>query len=92
MFQFIPKYFLRGLLFVVPIALTIYIIVISIRWLDGLIPLDIPGLGVLIILGSTKNPQFLEQIVGRGMRSQQPKIIHFVDDLKIIKQIVKYVK
>ena len=52
MFQFIPKYFLRGLLFVVPIALTIYIIVISIRWLDGLIPLDIPGLGVLIILGS----------------------------------------
>ncbi len=52
MFQFIQKYFLRGLFFVVPIALTIYIIVISIRWLDGLIDLDIPGLGLLIILGS----------------------------------------
>mgnify|MGYP001819193357 FL=1 len=52
MFQFIPKYFLRGLLFVVPIALTIYIIVISIRWLDGLIELEIPGLGLLIILSS----------------------------------------
>ncbi len=36
----------------VPIALTIYIIVISIRWLDGLIELNIPGLGLLIILGS----------------------------------------
>lgn len=47
-----PKYFLRGLLLVVPIALTIYIIVISIRWLDGLIDLNIPGLGLLIILGS----------------------------------------
>ena len=41
---------------------------------------------LLIILGSTKNPQFLEQIVGRGMRSEQPKIIHFVDDLKISKR------
>jgi uncharacterized membrane protein len=51
-FQFIPRYFLRGLLLVVPLALTIYIIVISIRWLDGLITLDIPGLGLLIILGS----------------------------------------
>lgn len=51
-FQFIPRYFLRGLLLVVPIALTIYIIVISIRWLDGLIGLGLPGLGLLIILGS----------------------------------------
>jgi len=52
MFQFIPKYFLRGLLLVVPIALTIYIIIISIGWLDGLIDLHIPGLGLLIILSS----------------------------------------
>ena len=36
----------------VPLALTTYIIVMSIRWLDGLLPLDIPGLGLLIILGS----------------------------------------
>lgn len=51
-FPSIPTYFLRGLLLVVPLALTIYIIVISIRWLDGLIELNIPGLGFLIILGS----------------------------------------
>ncbi|MDH3709469.1 MAG: DUF502 domain-containing protein [Cyclobacteriaceae bacterium] len=50
--QLFPKYFLRGLLLVVPLALTLYIIVISIRWLDGLIPFTIPGLGLLIILGS----------------------------------------
>lgn len=36
----------------VPLGLTIYIIIISIRWLDGLIDLNIPGLGLLIILGS----------------------------------------
>jgi uncharacterized membrane protein len=52
MFQFIPKYFLRGLLLLAPIALTIYILAMSIRWLDGLIDLKIPGLGLLIILGS----------------------------------------
>jgi uncharacterized membrane protein len=51
-FPSIPTYFLRGLLLVVPLALTIYIIVISIKWLDGLIELNIPGLGLLIILGS----------------------------------------
>jgi len=51
-FPSIPTYFLRGLLLVVPLALTTYIIVISIRWLDGLIELNIPGLGLLIILGS----------------------------------------
>ncbi|MFP4092827.1 MAG: DUF502 domain-containing protein, partial [Cyclobacteriaceae bacterium] len=43
-------YFFRGLLFVVPIALTIYIILLSISWLDGLIPFQLPGLGLLSIL------------------------------------------
>jgi len=51
-FPSIPTYFLRGLLLLVPLALTVYIIVMSIRWLDGLVKLNIPGLGLLIILGS----------------------------------------
>jgi len=44
------RYFFRGILFIVPLALTIYIIIQSIKWLDGLIPVKIPGLGLLIIL------------------------------------------
>lgn len=44
-------YFARGLLFVVPLSLTFYIIIISIQWLDSLIPVNIPGLGLIIILG-----------------------------------------
>lgn len=43
-------YFFRGLLFIVPIALTLYIIIVAISWLDNLIPLKIPGLGLLTIL------------------------------------------
>lgn len=44
------KYFFRGLLFVIPVGLTIYIIVAAVTWIDGLIPLGIPGLGIFIIL------------------------------------------
>lgn len=43
-------YFFRGLLFVVPLALTIYIIWWVLDALDNLIPVNIPGLGVLIIV------------------------------------------
>jgi uncharacterized membrane protein len=46
------SYFFRGLLFIVPIALTTYIILLSISWLDGLIPFQLPGLGLLTILAS----------------------------------------
>ncbi|MCH7412637.1 DUF502 domain-containing protein [Belliella sp. R4-6] len=45
------KYFFRGLLFVVPFALTVYVIVLTINFLDGIIPIPIPGLGILIMLG-----------------------------------------
>jgi len=44
------KYFFRGLLLIVPIALTFYIIIKSIQWLDSLIPMQVPGLGLLVIL------------------------------------------
>lgn len=43
------NYFFRGLLFLVPVALTIYILVVSIQWIDGLIPVNVPGLGLVII-------------------------------------------
>lgn len=48
----LPTYFFRGLLFVVPVALTIYIIVVCIRWLDSLIGISVPGLGLLTIVVS----------------------------------------
>lgn len=47
------KYFLKGLLFVVPLTLTIYVCVSAVQWLDNLIPLDIPGLGLIVILAGT---------------------------------------
>lgn len=49
----VVSYFLKGLIFVVPLALTIYMSIAVVQWLDNLIPLDIPGLGLAIILVGT---------------------------------------
>jgi uncharacterized membrane protein len=46
------SYFLRGLLLVAPIFVTFYILIITFRWVDGLIPINIPGIGMLIIISS----------------------------------------
>ncbi len=51
-FRRLLNYFLRGLLILVPIALTIYIIIEFLQWLDNLIPVQVPGLGLVIMLGS----------------------------------------
>jgi uncharacterized membrane protein len=45
-------YFMRGLLLVVPFALTIYIISLALNFIDGLIGIKIPGLGIAILLTS----------------------------------------
>ncbi|WP_448518021.1 DUF502 domain-containing protein [Rhodoflexus sp.] len=44
------KYFFRGLLLVVPIVLTVATLVFIFNWLDGLLPLDIRGLGFFVII------------------------------------------
>ncbi|MCC5920070.1 MAG: DUF502 domain-containing protein [Cyclobacteriaceae bacterium] len=43
-------YFFRGLIFTAPIALTVYILLKAIQWIDGIIPIKIPGLGILTIV------------------------------------------
>ncbi len=47
------QYFLRGLILAGPIALTVYIVIISVTWVDNLIPIKIPGLGLVIVLSGT---------------------------------------
>src|SRR5690625_6216444 len=55
MMKNILNYFFRGLLFVLPIFATFYIILVIANWLDGTLnnmlfswlPFDIPGLGIV---------------------------------------------
>ncbi|TVQ90817.1 MAG: DUF502 domain-containing protein [Bacteroidetes bacterium] len=44
--------FFQGLLLIAPISITIFVIFKLFEFIDGLIPVRIPGLGLLIILGS----------------------------------------
>lgn len=53
------KYFLQGLFYIVPTAVTIYVIYYLVVMLDNLIPLVVPGLGILIILLSVTVIGFL---------------------------------
>ncbi len=48
----IGNYFLQGLLLVAPITITIFVIYRLLDFIDGLLPLKIPGLGLLIIFSS----------------------------------------
>ncbi len=64
MFKKILNYFFQGLLFVVPIAVTLYVLLKTIFWIDSLLPfqipikipgisnIEIPGLGLLTIFVS----------------------------------------
>lgn len=47
------RYFLRGILFLTPVSLTVYILVEIVRWTDNLLPINIPGLGIITVLFAT---------------------------------------
>ena len=51
-FNVLLGYFVRGLLLVVPLALTVYIISIALNFIDRLIGTRLPGLGLAILLAS----------------------------------------
>jgi uncharacterized membrane protein len=57
------QYFIQGLVFVLPLAITLYLIYGIFVWLDNIIPFKIPGLGLLVILVGITTVGFLFQIM-----------------------------
>lgn len=49
-FQKIVGYFLQGVLLTVPVAATLYVVYRLFNFIDGIIPVDVPGLGILTLL------------------------------------------
>lgn len=49
-------------------------------------------INMVMLVGSTKSDILLEQMVGRSFRSEYPNIIHFVDDITIIKNHYRNVR
>tara|TARA_B110000444_G_C18383306_1_gene385875 strand:- start:27 stop:578 length:552 start_codon:yes stop_codon:yes gene_type:complete len=44
------NYFLQGLLYIVPLTVTIYVVVWTFKKIDGILPFQFPGLGLIIII------------------------------------------
>ena len=91
-------WFLQGLLFTAPLALTVYIIYASFRVVDGILTdviLDIfgfriPGLGMFVILGSITLIGFLgSSIIFRPLLSYFDKLISQAPLVKIIYTSIK---
>jgi uncharacterized membrane protein len=49
-FKKLLSYFLQGLWFIIPIAATIYVLYKAFYFVDTIIPFDIPGLGLIVIV------------------------------------------
>ena len=52
MFQKILASFFRGLVLVAPVTITIYILVSALRYVDELLHIEFPGLGIFILVSS----------------------------------------
>lgn len=48
----VARYFFSGTVFIVPLVATVYFIFVALRWVDNLLGLPYPGLGVLLLLVS----------------------------------------
>ena len=46
----IINYFLQGLLYIVPISVTLYVVYWSFNKIDGILPFDFPGLGLIVVI------------------------------------------
>lgn len=68
------NYFLKGLLFVLPIAVSGYVIYRALTLIDSIIPLEIPGLGFLVIITSVTLIGYL------GSKVFAQPLLELVDD------------
>ena len=57
------NYFLQGLLYIVPITVTLYVVVWTFQKIDGILPFQFPGLGLIIIISLITIIGFLGSLV-----------------------------
>jgi len=83
-------YFLRGLLFVVPFFLTGYIIILTVRFLDNIIPVNIPGLGILVMLVFITLVGYLTSIfITKSIFEQLEKLVFRIPLVNILYTSIK---
>ncbi len=92
------RYFLQGLLYLAPTAITIYIVYLVFRFIDGpirlyivdILDIDIPGTGILVILVAITLLGFIGQtILFRPVRLLIDKIMINAPLVKVIYSSIK---
>ncbi|MEA3443598.1 MAG: DUF502 domain-containing protein [Bacteroidota bacterium] len=86
----IAGYFLQGILYTAPIGLTIYLFYITFEFLDNLLPFNIPGLGIVIILAGITLIGFVGQwIISQPIISLFQGMIEKMPLVKVIYSSIK---
>lgn len=79
------RYFVRGCLVLVPLGLTAWVVFFTLRFLDALVPVGIPGLGIVIAVALvTLVGLFTSNVVGK-------KIFQWTDQLLLGMPLVKLI-
>ncbi|MGC4091404.1 MAG: DUF502 domain-containing protein [Polyangiaceae bacterium] len=83
-------YFVRGALVTAPFALTLYLILTVLGVLDRVLPIGIPGLGLLVSLTViTLIGVFTSNVVGRGVLDATERLLTRVPLLKLVYSSIK---
>ena len=82
-------YFLQGLLYTLPIAATIYVVIEAIVLIDGIIPSEVPGLGILILIVLVTLVGFLGSTIIVQQFFSLEKLLDRIPLIKIIYTSIK---
>jgi uncharacterized membrane protein len=86
----IPRYFLRGALVTAPLALTFYIVYWLLSLFDQILPVGIPGLGIVLTLSLITLAGFLtSNVVGRSVFDTTEGILKKVPLVKLVYTSIK---
>lgn len=86
----LPRYFFRGALITVPLAATLFIPYQLFRILDGLLPLQIPGLGLLVTFAFvTLIGFFSSSVIGRTTLTYTERTLRRVPFVKLLYNSIK---
>ncbi len=89
-FRKIVGYFFQGLLFVAPIGITVYVVAVTFKFIDGLLPFSFPGLGIIVILtGITTIGLIANLVIAQPIYNI---IMRMVDKMPVVKLLYTSVK
>lgn len=86
----IARYFVRGCLALAPLALTAYIVYLILKFADRLVPIPVPGLGIVAAIVLITFVGFLtSNVIGKGVLELADRALTRVPLVKLIYSSIK---